>query len=222
MSKPDYSVIGLAFMTTALGAITKREALAWVLFFIGLGFVVIPFLSAWFPSRRAIAQMEFDPYKRLLKNPASAWWINFGDWRENHKTATKGLSLVVVLAIVGFMVWLFVARPANQYSPVFVSVDQKEQPAFADDFRGAFAADSECSGIVLVDDNSKGNPTQWADEKGYWFVIGTDGMGAQTGDAYFNWRLYRRGRSFSKDAKTPAQGVRDICNIVKGKGGTIE
>src|ERR1035438_3747689 len=44
--------------------------------------------------------------------------------------------------------------------------------SIVEDFRSAFAADPECSGIRLVRDGSRGYPAVWSDENNYWWVTG--------------------------------------------------
>ncbi len=142
----------------------------------------------------------------------------------------KRWLLVGIVAVAFLAVFVVMKRPKAKpkYDPIFIKNELEEPFAslgevvlFGSDFNAAFALDTECNGLVLVRDDSKGNPVGWSDENGYWWVSGYTGHQG-TKEEYFNWGLYRRGQTFAKDGKTSAEAVHQICIIVKGKGGNIQ
>ena len=68
-------------MASALVLVLKREFWAWVVFFVGLGFVVNPYVQDyWYgkerPSREELNRMPADKYKQRLSDPKFKRWAD--------------------------------------------------------------------------------------------------------------------------------------------------
>lgn len=84
MAKTEKFALGMALMSAGLGTILRKEYLAWGSFYIGVAFMVIPFVLDWVfgdnrPSRKEIELMSGDDYKKLLLKSGSSRYLRFAD-----------------------------------------------------------------------------------------------------------------------------------------------
>jgi len=85
MSRGDRFSIGIALMSAALAELVKKDFWLYLVFGIGIAFIVVPLLMDWIfgknrPSFAEIEAMPSETYKPLYKSPTARRWIHLVDW----------------------------------------------------------------------------------------------------------------------------------------------